>query len=190
MRALSTERSWGWVARVLHWTMAVVIFWQLGLGTYMANAVEDLARQFALTQAHKSWGVVAFALLLARLAWRAIDRHRPEPPAGAPAWERRAARASHALLYVLMAVMPVSGWVYASASPLQDLLGIDNEVFGRVALPDPWVPGSEPLAAAAHAVHVGAAVLLAGLLALHVAAALRHEVLAGDGVLARMSWGR
>ena len=77
-----------------------------------------------------------------------------------PRWQVRAARLSHALLYVLMFVMPLSGWVLASASPVQDLLQMQNLVFGRWALPDPWIPGDAAVEAAAHTVHAGAALAL------------------------------
>ena len=105
-----------------------------------------------------------------------------------PAWQARAARASHALLYLFMFLMPLSGWLLASASPVQDLLQMQNLVFGRLPLPDPFVPGSERLEAALHLVHTSAAIGLALLLALHAAAALRHQFVDRDGLLARMLW--
>ena len=74
-----------------------------------------------------------------------------------PAWQRRAARASHAALYALMLALPLSGWLMASASPTQDLLQMQNLVFGRWPLPDPFVPGVARVEAAAHAVHTDAA---------------------------------
>jgi cytochrome b561 len=190
MRATNTDASWGWVARALHWSMAAIILYQLGLGLWMANFVEDLIRQFQLTQTHKSWGFVLFVLALVRIAWRLLNRARPGLPLGMPAWQIRAAAASHGLLYALMLVMPLSGWAYASASPLQDLLGIDNEVFGLITMPDPWVPGNEAVADLARAIHRWSAVLLGLVLAVHVAAALKHHLVDRDGVLARMAWGR
>jgi cytochrome b561 len=179
--------SWGAVTRMLHWGMAVLILFQLGLGLWMTRT-PDLAARFALTQTHKSWGAVILALALLRLAWRIGNPRPPLPPM--PLWQARAARLSHASLYALMLALPISGWLFASASPTQDLLGIENLVFGRWPLPDPFVPGSPRLAAAARAVHAAAAFALAALLALHAAAALWHQFVARDGVLARMVWGR
>ena len=57
-----------------------------------------------------------------------------------------------------MLLMPLSGWLLASASPVQDLLQMQNLVFGRLPLPDPFVPGSDRLEAAFHRVHTSAAV--------------------------------
>jgi cytochrome b561 len=111
------------------------------------------------------------------------------PPA-VPVWQVRAARLSHALLYLALVAVPLAGWVYASASPLQTLMQVENEVFGLVILPDPWPLGSEPLADAAHAVHIAAALALLGLVAVHAAAALRHHFVLRDDILARMTWRR
>jgi cytochrome b561 len=182
-------RGWGRGVRLLHWTMAALILFQLGLGLYVAHGLEDLGRRFELTQLHKSWGATIFALALARLAWRLAQPGRPPPPASMPRWQARAAAASHAALYALMLAAPISGWVYASASPLQDLLGIENEVFGVFALPDPWVPGDEALAAAARRAHGAAAWLLLALVAVHAAAALKHHFVDRDDVLTRMVRG-
>jgi cytochrome b561 len=188
MRARDGPGGWGSVSRALHWLMAALVLFQLGFGLWMTRAVPDLLARFALTQTHKSWGAVIFLLALFRLAWRIANRRPPLPPM--PAWQARAARASHALLYLLMVLMPVSGWLLASASPVQDLLGMQNLVFGRLPLPDPFVPGSDRLETAFHVVHTTAAAALALLLALHAAAALRHQFVDGDALIARMLWRR
>ncbi|MER2510074.1 MAG: cytochrome b [Amaricoccus sp.] len=189
MGARGTATGWGCVARAFHWGMAGLILFMLGLGVYMANFVPDLLRQFELFQLHKSWGFVVFFLALARLGWRLLDR-TPEEPAGMPAWQRVAARASHAALYVLMLAMPLSGWIMVSASPDADILGIRNMVFGLFPMPDPWVPGNAGLETAAGEFHAAAAILLAALLVMHAAAALWHHFGARDAVLRRMVVGR
>jgi cytochrome b561 len=190
VRLADTERSWGWVTRAIHWVMAGLVLYQLGVGVYMANLLDDLVRQFQLTQTHKSWGFVIFVLALLRAGWRLAARARPALPPGTPRWQVRAAATSHGLLYALLLIMPLSGWAYASASPLQDLLGIENRVFGLFAMPDPWVPGDEAVARVARTVHRGAAIALAAVLAVHVAAALKHHLVDRDDVLVRMTWGR
>lgn len=181
--------GWGWPSRLLHWVMAALMTGLLILGLVAANVVDDLQTRFELTQWHKSFGVVVFALALVRLGWRAANRTRPAPPPG-PEWERRAARAGHAAFYALMLLLPLSGWLMASASPLQDMFGLTDTVFGLIPLPDPFVPGAEATEAAFRAVHLGAAIALAALLALHAGAALRHHLVLKDGVLRRMTLGR
>ena len=100
MRLRDSSGGWGAVTRLLHWGMAALILFQLGLGIWMTRAPDLLAR-FAWTQTHKSWGTVIFALALLRLGWR-LANPTPPLPATMPAWQRRAARASHAALYALM----------------------------------------------------------------------------------------
>lgn len=184
----NTARGWGWGARGFHWAMAVLILFMLGLGFRVAHLVPDLGQRYGLTQLHKSWGAVAFALAVLRLVWRAVGGARP-PPVPMPRWQERAAGLSHAALYLLMILMPVSGWVMAAASPLQDLLGEPNMVFGALALPDPWMPGNEAVSDTAHLMHRAAAILLAALIALHVAAALWHQFVLRDGLISRMLRG-
>lgn len=186
--ALRDQRAgWGLVSRLLHWTMAGLILFQLGLGFVMVRQT-DLLRRFDLTQMHKSWGTVIFALALVRLLWRAFSGPRPTLPA-MPTWQRNGATAVHASLYVLMFLLPLSGWVMASASPTQDLLQMQNEVFGVFALPDPWVPGNADMEAAARLVHTTSAYALATLLLLHAGAALWHQGVRRDGLLSRMVRG-
>jgi cytochrome b561 len=190
MRLANTERTWGWGARALHWIMAGLILFQLGLGLRMTEFTADLVTRFDLTQTHKSWGSVIFVLALLRLGWRLANRASPGLPAGTPFWQVRAARISHAALYVLILALPLSGWIAAAASPTQDLLGIENMVFGTFALPDPWVPGVKSVADSAALAHRAAAMLLVALLAVHIAAALKHHFFDRDDVLARMTYGR
>lgn len=180
--------GWGWVTRVLHWGLAGLILFQLGLGLRSAGFTPDLAERFALTQTHKSWGALILVLVLARIGWRLAAPGRPPLPG--PAWQARAARASHAGLYALMLALPLSGWVAVSAAPIQDLLGIRNMAFGLVPLPDPWIPGDARVGKAAEAVHLWAAIGLAALVGLHAAAALRHHFVLRDGVLRGMIVGR
>jgi len=189
MAMRNTRERWGWPARLLHWAMAALILFQLGLGLYMANFVDDLFARFDYTQLHKSWGFVIFTLALVRLVWRAANPAPPMPPE-TPGWERAAARASHVALYLLMIALPVSGWLMASASPLQDTYGVKNMVFGLFELPDPFQPGSKRLDAALKAVHLGAAIALMAVLAVHAGAALRHHFVKRDRVLMRMIRGR
>ncbi len=190
MTLLNTETSWGLPARLLHWATAAVILFLLAVGLYMANAKIDLYEQFALTQTHKSWGFVAFTLGLVRIAWRLVNRRTPEMPATMSAFERFGAKAGHLGLYALMIAMPVSGWLMASASPLQDSYGVKNMVFGLFELPDPFKPGSQALTDALLQVHFWCAMALIALIVVHAGAALRHHFMLRDPVLARMTVGR
>ncbi|MGF1552758.1 MAG: cytochrome b [Paracoccaceae bacterium] len=187
-RLTNTRAGWGLVHRALHWGIAGLIAFQLGLGLWMANAVDDLYARFDYTQVHKSFGFVVFALALARIGWR-LANPVPRPPA-MPRWQARASATSHLALYALTTLLPVSGWLMASASPLQDLYGIENRVFGLFALPDPFVPGSDALDRVLKAVHFWSAMGLVAILGVHIAAALKHQFVDRDGLLKRMIAGR
>lgn len=193
MGLTNTRQGWGSVARLLHWAMAVLILFQLAVGVYMVEVIGgDLIRRFELTQTHKSWGFVVFALGLIRILWRWVSP-TPTPPA-MPGWQKRASEASHVALYVLMIALPVSGWLMASASPLNDPdaypLQVRNMVFGLFELPDPFQPGSKALDEALKLVHAGLAAALATILAVHALAALKHQFVDHDGLLRRMILGR
>ena len=96
-----------------------------------------------------------------------------------PAWQRRAAAASHALLYLLLIAIPFSGWVYSSAT------GVQVVYAGVLALPD-LVPKDKALADALRLVHVALNSLLATVVCVHVAAALKHHFVDRDDSLVRM----
>ncbi len=185
----NTDQGWGWPARFIHWLMAALILFQLGLGFWMVNLVADVYQQFSLYQTHKSWGFVIFCLALLRVLWRVFNPPPPTPEA-MTYWEERLARAGHLALYVLMLTLPVSGWLMAAASTLQETYGLKNMVFTWFELPDPFQPGGKPLEEALKTIHAWAAFGLAVLVAGHVAAALRHHFIQRDNLLRRMIFGR
>ncbi len=173
----STHAHWGLVAKTFHWLVALGIFVMAGIGLYMVGLPLGLAK-LKVYLLHKALGITVLALVLLRLLWRLVDRH-PRYPAGMPRWQVGAARASHALLYLLLLAVPVSGWVYNSAS------GFPLPWFGLVDLPA-IAPVSKPLAHLALTVHKTAFWTLAALVLLHIAAALEHHVRRRDTVLTRM----
>ncbi|WP_298566822.1 cytochrome b [uncultured Aliiroseovarius sp.] len=190
MRLTNTSQSWGALARLLHWAVAAVILFLLGLGVWMTYFVDDTLEQFRLVQTHKSWGFILFVLALVRIAWRVANRRSPALPKQMPAVERMAAKLGHLGLYVLMIAMPVSGWLMASASPLQDRFGVKNKVFDWFEMYDPFVPGSEALTDTFAQIHFLSAIALGLLLVGHVGAALWHHFHHRDDVLKRMTFGK
>jgi cytochrome b561 len=174
--------SWGGPAKLFHWAMAALIFVQIPLGL-LAAGWRISPTKLNLFFWHKSTGMLLLALVALRLAWRLANR-TPELPAGMPAWESAAARASHFLLYVLMIAMPVTGWIVQSAS------NIPFRIFFLVPLPAIVAP-DKALADLFTLVHRGLFVLLALVLAAHIGAALRHHFVKRNEVLRRMlpgSW--
>ncbi len=193
MSVRNTDTGWGWPARLLHWVMALMILTLLGIGTYMSEIETDLVHQFQMVQTHKSFGFTVFVLALLRLLWRWRNPVTPELPAAMPGWQKTASHASHGLLYILMLWLPLSGWLMASASPLNNPgaypVQIKNKVFGLFEMPDPFANGTEALANVFHTAHAGGALLLALILVVHAGAALKHHFVERDTILRRMIRG-
>lgn len=175
----NTPSGYGLVSIVLHWTMALLIVAQFALGLAMVR-VQDQRLAFDLIQWHKSFGLLLLGLVLVRIGWRltgTVPRSLP-----GPAWERRAATLVHIGLYVLMVALPVSGWALVSVSVLE----IPTFAFYLVVVPHLPLGVSERAETIWTLLHAYLAYLAIVLVALHVAATLRHHFILRDRVLMRM----
>ena len=163
-------------AVTLHTAMALLMVAGFSVGLYMVGLpLSPLKLQ--LYSYHKWIGVTVAALLL-RVGWRV--RHAPPPlPAAMPAWELSAAHANHVLLYLLMACVPLSGWLMSSAK------GVSTVYLGLWPLPD-VLARNEALGLFLQAMHSILNNALLVLVSLHVAAALKHHFIDRDGLLGRM----
>ena len=163
-------------AIALHWLTLALIATGFTLGRWMVDL--PIAPQTLRVYAYHKWiGITVFLVTLARLAWRFA--HPVPPPAGMPAWQRRAAVASHASLYVLMLAIPVSGWMFSSAS------GVQVVYLGIVPLPN-LIAKDHEVAAVLRSVHFALNFTLLALVLVHAGAALRHHFVERDRVLLRM----
>ena len=100
-----------------------------------------------------------------------------------PAWQARGSRIAHAMLYGLMLAIPISGWIYSSAT------GVSVTYLGLVPLPN-LVPKDRESARMLLLVHQTLNYTLAAVVTVHVAAALKHHFVDRDNTLARMLPGR
>lgn len=183
--ATSPTARYSLVAMGLHWLMALVLIGLFGVGVYMVDLPVSPAR-LKLYNWHKWAGVTVLALALVRLLWRLWKRPPPLPQTmllAMPAWQRLAHHGTHGLMYLLFFAVPLTGWAYSSASGFRVLW------FGRIALPD-FVPVSQALADNLKLSHNVLAMGLALLVLVHVAAALKHHFVDGDGLMSRMLPGR
>ena len=168
------------VAVVLHWLLALAIVGTFGVGLYMADLPFSMTR-LKLYNWHKWAGVTILALSALRLLWRLANR----PPADLPmpVWQARAAHGVHLLLYIAFFAVPLTGWAMSSAK------GFPIVWFGVLPLPD-FVPKDKELGELLANVHAALAWGLALLVLAHVGAALKHQFIDRDGLLARMSLRR
>lgn len=171
--------AWPLMLRLAHWVSAALVLGMLAFGAAMVLLVHDAAARFELIQTHKSIGVVILALTVVRLCLRAVaSTPKPEPAARSILL---AGKAAHIVLYILLLLMPLSGWLMATSSPVR----VPTVVFGLFELPYPLMPDLERFHLA-HGAHVARAIVLFALVALHAAAAVVHALIWRDQTLARM----
>ncbi len=164
-------------AIALHWLTFVLIASGFALAMYMTDLPLSPQKHKYFSW-HKWIGVTIFMLVAARLAWRLI--HPPPPlPAAMPAWQQRTVALTHAALYVLMLAIPATGWLYSSAS------GVSTVYLNLLQLPD-FLKENKALAAQLKLVHITLNYAMLTLVVIHVAAALKHQLVERDGVLGRM----
>lgn len=181
MGALNTANGYGWMSRLLHWVMALAIIGMLGLGTLLARMEPSFANLW-LFGLHKSIGISLLVAVVLRTVW-----HRVSPPPAPltdriPMWQQLAARLVHRSMYLLLFIVPVTGWVASAAT------GIDVVIFGRIILPA-IVPPSELLDHIFFVAHSILTKVLAGLVVLHITGALHRHLVHRDRTLRRMIFG-
>jgi cytochrome b561 len=173
----NTANSYGAVAKLLHWGIVVLIIAQYVL----AEAAEELADgpdKLATIASHKSVGMLVLLLMLARIGWKLANRGLPQPVPMARL-QTIAAASGHGILYLLLLVLPLSGWMMSSAA------GYPTALFGLFEFPM-LVGENHDLHEALEEVHetlFDAVVIVA---VLHALAAVFHHVRMKDDTLRRM----
>ena len=177
MQLRNSDHRWGAVSQLLHWATVALIAWLAWLGLTMVDMPPTPAKINAYAL-HKSLGLTLLGLVSLRLLWR-LFAGAPKPVPGTPGWQERIASITHWMLYVLMFAIPISGWVFNSAS------GYPLQWFKQFNLPA--IAGrSEDLAATAIQVHEYGFWLLLLLVLAHAGAAFYHHLFQGDDTLRRM----
>jgi cytochrome b561 len=187
------------VAIILHWLIALAIFFMIGLGWYMTELPKDGPKQIAFDlfdlgmyswqmsepgsprmfyfNLHKSVGLTLFALILFRLYWR-VTHTPPAMLSSYQAWERKLATGTHHFLYLLMVAIPLTGLLMS----LNSKFGINwfgMHVFDGVDNKDVRDTFEE--------LHELGANLIIALIVVHIVGALKHHFLDKDTTLSKMS---
>ena len=174
-------------AIVLHWFVALLISINLLLVWFVAYWPEEKVR--LVIDTHKSIGITVLGLAVLRLLWR-LTHQPPALPSHYVRWEQRASHAAHMLLYLLIFLMPISGWLHDSA--WKDAATHPMQLFGLVPWPRiSWIINIEPatkelLHDAFGALHAWTSYLLYVLVTLHVAGAVKHQFVDKHPELQRM----
>ncbi|WP_286999344.1 MULTISPECIES: cytochrome b [Comamonas] len=172
-------------AIALHWLLAAGLIGLLVFGWYMVD-LPFSPTKLKYYNWHKWAGVTILLLSVLRLLWRMTHRPPALPTAMAaamPRWQQLAHHGVHHLLYALFFAVPLIGWAYSSAA------GFPIVWFGVWQLPD-FVAANPALAEAIKPWHMISAYTLVALIALHIAAALKHQLIDRDGLLRRMLPGQ
>lgn len=185
MPAQNTATSFGSVTRTLHWLTALLILTAIPLGLIANQLPADaasMATKVQLFSIHKTLGLAAFLIGLARILWALTQRH-PAPLHPDRRAELRLAAAIHWLLYISLVAVPLTGWIHHAAlagfAPILWPFGQDL----------PFVAKSETTAAIFGAAHWVFTKLLAASILLHIAGALKHHFIDKDATLRRMLAG-
>ena len=168
-------------ARVFHWLTAALVLTMLPIGIAMANFDLGPAVEDALYHLHRSIGALVLVITAARLIYR-LGHPAPPLPADIPAMQQLAARVTHWMLYALLIVQPIVGWIATSAYRAPVLF------FWMFELPPIWRE-DRPFSEAMFTVHRSLGIFIAILICAHIAAALHHHFILKDRVLSRMVGG-
>ncbi len=182
---MKSIESYSTLAIFLHWMLAALIAFQIGIGWRMEELSLDQGL-FSVTQLHKSIGIVILLLSILRL----VVRYFKPKPVGFDdqKWARNLSNIVHIILYIFMIGAPITGWFIVSTSQLN----IDTYIFDTLFWPH--IPGLETLSVGMrmwlHEISKNAHEVLAWmgivLIVLHVIGALRHQYLKGEAILYKM----
>jgi cytochrome b561 len=171
----NTSISYGCVAKCFHWVIAGLIIFMLFFGYFLGDFSKEL--QPVVYNIHKLTGLSILMLMLLRALW-ALTNQKPVLPVNTPSWQRSLEVIAQILLYLLVILMPLAGWVGSVAANRPPHLGGIN-----FELP---ISPSKVLANAAFDVHGTVAIMLIVLISLHVLAAFYHHFIKKDNILIRM----
>ncbi len=161
----------------LHWLVALSIVALLGIGWYMVGVPQRTPARGFYYNLHKSLGILAAVLIVALIA-RRLTRRSPPLPDSMPGWERKGAHLGHVVLYLFMVLSVIAGYLTSSFSRF-------GPKFFGIPLPH-WGWDDVALREKFAAAHRILALVFAVLIAVHVAAALKHLLVDRDGVFQRM----
>ncbi|MBV9825004.1 MAG: cytochrome b [Alphaproteobacteria bacterium] len=170
------QLHYGTVAKLFHWVIVALLTVQLPLGWLMPDIHRDMQPGQAMSL-HISIGLTVLILIVVRFGWRLT--HPVAPESNLPGWQRISSELVHWLLYLVVFLTTMTGWIFAS------MRGWSLSLFGIIPLPGLVGQGSQ-FGRAVGGYHHSLPWVLVGLIALHVAAALVHLFYYRDGVMRRM----
>jgi len=175
---ISQPASYTKVAIAIHWLIALLIFLNVGVGIFMESFPKSAPGHDVVLFYHASIGSLIFMLAVLRLLWR-ITHKPPALPASISSWQQTVAHALHWILYSLMFLVPLTGYLHRLAG------GHPVSFFGTGFLPV-FLGKNEPLRLLTDTLHVCLVWVFCILMVGHIGAALKHRLIDRDGVIQRM----
>ena len=172
------KQTYSATAKFFHWSIAIMILFNLLSGTIIANLAEHSKLQLDLMDIHKQSGVIILTLVVCRIIWRLTHQY-PSLQNFLPGNEILLARFGHLSLYLLMIAVPISGVIYSQS-------------FGKYVsilwfkLPIIIPVHNQATVAQYLSYHKYLAISIATMICVHIIAALKHHLIDKNPVLYRM----
>lgn len=172
----NTASSYNKLSKLLHWLSAILVVGLFAAGYWMVDLSYYSEWYKTAPHWHKSFGLTLLAITIVRLLWKIVST---APAIEGSAFEKKAAKSAHHLIYLLLFTLFLSGYLISTA----DGRGID--VFNWFELPGlgSFIEDQEDYAGM---VHEYVAYTLIGLVSLHALAALKHHFINKDNTLKKM----
>lgn len=174
----NTTETYGHVAKILHWLIALAVLGMMLMGIFMED-IPDRVLKFQVYGIHKALGVTVLFLMLARFGWKLMNMGLPHHNPAHKPWEQKLAAAVHWGFYALLIAMPLSGWLMTGAA------GSTTNWFGLFVVPNIAAP-DQGLREVYGEIHEITSFLIWAALAAHIGGALKHVVIDRDNTLKRM----
>lgn len=178
MTIKNTPDTYGHIAKILHWVIALAVLGMMVVGTIMED-IPDKAMRFQVYGIHKALGVTILFLMVARLGWKLVNLGNPHHNAAHKPWEQKLAALIHWGFYGLLLVMPLSGWLLTGAA------GSTINWFGLFPVPNIAMPNPD-MREVYGEIHEITATLIWLALAAHIGGALKHAFIDRDNTIKRM----
>lgn len=163
-------------SKFFHWLIALLVLLMLG-GSFFLDDVPKPYEGLAV-MIHKSIGLTILVLMILRIVW-IVRAGKPALPF-MPKWQKILARSVQHSLYLLLILMPLTGWIMSTAAGRSPLF------FGLFTVPFPGIPLDKNLSHNLFTTHQIIAWLLIALVTIHIIGAFKHLLLDKDNVMRSM----
>ncbi|MCE3286361.1 MAG: cytochrome b [Steroidobacteraceae bacterium] len=174
----NTAEAYGSVAKFLHWAIVLLIIGQWLLAEAAEDAGKGTPERASLMGWHISSGMLILMLVLVRIGWKIVNKGQPAL-LGDVVWQRKTAAAGHGILYLLILLQPLTGWLVVSTG------GSPIGFFGWFDFPA-LTAEDHDFHETMESVHKTLFNVLVAVAVVHVAAALYHHWILKDATLRRI----